>query len=149
MLKNRWRLKGIIVFGLFAIMEIGDLTGLLVGFSNPEVYARNIGISSHTEQARLIVLSILATGVVLSTLISILGFFRKRPWIRTVTTITASLFVLYGGYQIFSALTQINQNKAAVIFAGAIFILLGTVCDWLGRRAQNEIIQLAGAPKKK
>jgi len=138
-MKLSWRWKGIIVFLLFAGMEVGDLVGLLGGFSNIDLYTQTTGVYPKDQFSRLVILSIFALGIVISSLFTAFNLWRRRPLAKVTATVTAILFTLYGGFQIISALTQLRMNQALVIFLGIIYIIIGSTCQWLGKKADEEL----------
>ena len=134
-----WRLIGLIVFILFALMELGDFAGLLPGFSEPgrSSYAALIGITPAAEGVRLMILSVLALGIAISAALVVLGLVRRSSWAARVVVITAALFALYGLYQVVSAATQLGKNQMGVVVAGVVYASIGALAAWLGRKAAN------------
>ena len=149
-MKLTWRWKGILIFLLFAGMEIGDLTGLLACFSNIDLYTQTTGVSEQDQYWRLVILSLLALGIVLSSLFTAFNLWRRRPLTKISATVTVILFALYGLFQIISALIQLETNQALVAFLGVIYILLGSTCQWLGSKAGDELQawQAANNPRR-
>ncbi len=132
-----WRLVGVIVFALFALMELGDFAGLLSGFSEPgrSQYAALIGISPEAEGVRLVILSALSLGIVVSASAVVIGLLHRTNWAARASLIIAILFWLYGGYQIISTITQLEKNQMGVAIAGGVYICIGVLAAWLGRKA--------------
>jgi hypothetical protein len=54
------RTVAIIIFGLFALAEIGDLIGLVITLANPAQAAAILGITPRAETIRAIILVALA-----------------------------------------------------------------------------------------
>jgi hypothetical protein len=132
-----WRLAGVIVFALFALMELGDFAGLLPGFSEPgrSQYAALLGISSQAEGLRLGILSVLSLGIVISAIAVVLGLLRRTRWTARAILLTAGLFWVYGGYQLGVAATQLSKNQEGVAIAGGVYFCIGVLAAWLGRKA--------------
>jgi len=130
-----WRLAGVIVFSVFALMEMGDWLGLLPGYSNPGQYARLMGLTTESEIFRLIVLSTLAAGIVVCSLATVVSLFRRARTARFTSAFTGGLFMIYGVYQLFTGMFQLRVSQQPVMVAGAIYLALGVFAIWLGRKA--------------
>lgn len=130
-----WRLVGVIVFSVFALMEVGDWLGLLPGYSDPNQYARLVGLSLEEEIFRLIMLSSLAAGIVVCSVATVVSLFRRARTARFTSAFAGSLFIAYGLYQLFAGMFQLRANQQAVLIAGVIYLLVGVVAIWLGRKA--------------
>jgi hypothetical protein len=143
MLKNEsmkltgWRLGGVIAFALFALMELGDWAGLMPGYSNPAQYAATIGLSLEAESTRLIILTVLALLVVITALATVVGLVTRATWSMLAARVTGGAFVLYGVYQVISALTQLTKNQMGVSIAGVVYALIGGLAVWIGTRASR------------
>ena len=138
-MRMSWRWKGIIVFLLFTVMEAGDLSGILAGFGNINLYIQTTGVSEQGQFWRLIVLAVLALGVVIAAILTAFYLWRRRSLAKSTSLVTAILFVIYGVFQIISAVTQLEKNQALVIFLGVIYIIIGSTCQWLGKKADDEL----------
>jgi hypothetical protein len=144
MLKNEsmkltgWRLGGVIAFALFALMELGDWAGLIPGYSNPSQYADRIGLSAQAESTHLIILTMLALLVVIAALATVVGLVARATWSMLAARATGGAFVLYGIYQVISALMQLTKNQMGVSIAGVIYALIGGLAVWVGTRAVKQ-----------
>ena len=130
-----WRLGGVIAFAIFAVMELGDWAGLIPGYANPTQYAELIGISPEAESVRLVILSVLALSVAIASLATVVGLVTRAPWTLLAVRATGGAFVVYGAYQIISALTQLGKNQTGIAVAGIVYILIGGMAAWVGSRA--------------
>lgn len=132
-----WRLAGVIVFSIFILMEVGDWLGLVPGYSNPDQYARLVGLSLEEEIFRLIMLSSLAAGIVVCSAATVVSFFRQARTARFTSAFAGGLFIAYGLYQLFAGMFQLRANQQAVLVAGAVYVLVGVFAIWLGRKASR------------
>jgi hypothetical protein len=132
-----WRLTGVIVFALFALMELGDLAGLLPGFNEParSQYADLIGITPQAEGTRLVILSVLALGIVINAIVVVVGLVRRSRLALRAVLAAAIVFWLYGAYQLVAAATQLSKNQMGVAIAGVVYTCVGVLALWLGRKA--------------
>lgn len=130
-----WRLVGVVVFSIFALMEAGDWVGLWPGYSDPGQYAQLVGLSTEAEIFRLIVLSTLATGIVVCSLATVVSLFRRARTARFTSAFTGGLFMAYGVYQLFTGMFQLRASQQPVMVAGVIYVGLGIFAIWLGRKA--------------
>jgi hypothetical protein len=122
------------------MMEGSDFIGQLVGFSNPALYASMLGVSLEDERVRLVILAILSIGVTFFSFATVWGFLRRKSWGRLAATLTAFLFIFYGLFQLMTAFTQLTRKQIGSVFAGFIFILLGLICEWMGRKTNAELV---------
>jgi hypothetical protein len=132
---QNWRLAGAITFAVFALMELGDFAGLIPGFGSPASYADLTGISPREQMVRLTILSVLAVGIGVASSVTALGLFRLTRWTQLTARVTAALFIVYGVYQIVTAMVQLGKNQVGVAIAGVIYILIGIAAVWIERRA--------------
>lgn len=130
-----WRLAGVVVFSIFALVEVGDWLGLIPGYSDPDQYARLVGLSLEEEIFRLIVLSSLAAGIVVCSVATVVSLFRRARTARFTSAFAGGLFIAYGLYQLFAGMFQLRANQQAVLVAGVIYLLVGVFAIWLGRKA--------------
>jgi uncharacterized membrane protein len=63
------------------------------------------------------------------------SLFRRARTARFTSAFTGGLFVMYGLYQIVSGIFQLTLNQTTVITAGTIYIVIGFLAVWLGRKA--------------
>lgn len=132
-----WRLGGVIAFVLFALMELGDWAGLIPGYANPRQYADRIGLNAQAESTRLIILSVLALAVIITSLATVTGLLTRAIWSILAARAVGAAFVLYGVYQVVSAFTQLTKNQAGVSIAGVVYALIGGLAVWIGTRASR------------
>jgi hypothetical protein len=144
----KWRKMGVIVFALFALMELGDLVGLIPGFSEParSQYAALIGISPDEEGTRLMILSALSLGIVVSSIVTVVVLLRGVAAHRA-GSIVAAIFLCYGLYQIIAALFQLKQNQFEVAMAGGVYGLLGLLAWWVARKAAPAVTPSTTTPR--
>jgi uncharacterized membrane protein len=132
-----WRLGGVIAFVVFALMELGDWAGLIPGYSNPSQYAERIGLSAEAESTRLIILTVLALAVVVTSVVTVTGLLTRAVWSSLAARAVDASFVLYGVYQVVSALTQLTKNQMGVSIAGVVYALVGGLAVWIGTKASR------------
>lgn len=127
---TKWRFIAAAIFIFFTIMELGDWLG------QTQNYSKLTSASSSTWLANLIVIilpSLFALGIVLSSAISAYGFLLKRAWVTRSANAASVFFILYGLNQILSAVFKYNQ--IGILLTGFIFIILGSICHWLVGKA--------------
>jgi hypothetical protein len=132
LLKLLKQVAGAFVFAILAAMELGDWTGLLSRYSNPEKDAAALGITTQASSSHLLVMIVLSISIVLAALITVVGLFQDSRWIIRTSQLTGVLFALYGVYQIFTALTVATRGKEGLVLAGTVFILIGAAVFGLG-----------------
>ena len=131
-LKLLKQIAGAVVFAILAAMELGDWTGLLARYGNPEKDAAALGITTQASTTHLMIMIVLSISIVLMALITVVGLFQDSHWIIRTSQITGGLFGLYGAYQIFSALTMATKGKEGLLLGGTVFIILGLAVFGLG-----------------
>ena len=105
---------------------LGDVTGT----------AAMMGISPEAERMRLFVLIALDAVAGFGALFAAIGLLRKNArWQRNGALATTVGLVLYGVYQFFSALFQLNDSvRIPVMVVGVVYALIGVAAWWLGAR---------------
>jgi hypothetical protein len=128
------QVAGMFIFALLAAMEMGDWTGLLARYGNPEKDAAALGITTQASSSHLLVMIILSISIVLAALITVLGFFQDGKWIIRASQLTGVLFALYGAYQVYTALTLVTKSQENLVLAGAVYIIIGAAVFGLGSK---------------
>lgn len=134
------QLTGMIIFVLLAAMETGDWSGIMSRYNNPSKDAISFGITNQQASTNLLVMMVLAISIILAALMTAMGFMRDEKWVLRTSQITGGLYVVYGLYQIYSALVIINQNQQNAILAGIVYAVIGLAVFGLGGK-------FAGSPK--
>jgi len=123
---------GIFIFAILAVMEVSDWTGLMTRYSDPGKEAIALGITTQESRTLLLIMIILASGIVLACLISIVGLFQEERWIIRTSQLTGIFFILYGAYQLYSAITIITIGQETRGLAGVVFVIIGLAVFGLG-----------------
>ena len=123
---------GMFIFAILAVMEVSDWTGLMGRYSNPGKEAITLGISTQESRTLLLIMIFFATGIVLASLITIVGLFQEEKWIIRTSQLTGIFFVLYGAYQIYSAIILITIGQETRVLAGIVYIIIGMAVFGLG-----------------
>ncbi len=126
------QVAGAVLFALLAAMELGDWTGLLSRYNNPEKDAAALGMTTQASINHILVMIILSISIVLMALITVLGLFQDSHWIIRTSQITGGLFGLYGAYQVFTGFTMATKGQQNLLLAGAAYILIGMAVFGLG-----------------
>jgi len=132
LLKLLKQVAGAFIFAMLAALELGDWTGLLSRYSNPEKDAAAFGLTTQASSSHLLVMIILSISIVLTALITVLGLFQDARWIIRTSQLTGVLFTLYGAYQIYIGLAQATKGREGLVMAGLVFILIGAAVFGLG-----------------
>jgi hypothetical protein len=132
LLKLLKQVAGAFVFAILAAMELGDWTGLLRRYSNPETDAAALGITTQASSSHLMVMIILSISIVLAALITVLGLFQDSKWIIRTSQLTGGLFAAYGAYQIYIALSLATRGQESLVMAGVVYLLIGAAVFGLG-----------------
>lgn len=136
LLKRLFRsVGGFILFVMLGAMELGDWMALLPGISQPSTFANQMGISPQDEVVRRIILLVLSSGIILFCIISAGGLLQRQPWTRRASQLAAIFFILYGAFQIGSAIGMLHKNQLAVATSGIVYILIGLATYSLGSSA--------------
>jgi hypothetical protein len=123
---------GLWFFAALAILEVGDLVGLIITLRDPGPAADMLGISRNGQIVRAIVLVLLAGQVVLGSLMAAFNLVRRNwLWFRMGGLLTSVGLVIYGGFQIISAVVQLGNVAVAVI--GAVYVALGLLAFYFAR----------------
>lgn len=104
--------------------------------NNLEGTAALMGLSVAEEQTRLWILIALDAMAGGGSLLAILGFLRNQPRLQQIGTLLAATgLVLYGGYQVTSALVQLAPPLTGTIaIIGVIYIAVGCATYVVGSR---------------
>jgi hypothetical protein len=127
---TKWRFIAAAIFIFFTIMELGDW------FGQTQNYAKLTTTSPgalFTDLIGMILPSLFALGIALSSALTAYGLLLKRRWVMRSATAAGIFFILYGLNQILSAV--LNINPTGIVLTGVIFIVLGSICRWLVDRA--------------
>lgn len=125
----------LIIFGAFAAMEASDLMFLLKALGSTGDYAASLGITPQQATVRLAVLVLLAAGITLAAGATMLGQFKRAPWVERAGQVTGAFFILYGLFQVGSAALVLTRDQTTHSLSGAVFILIGVALFPLGRRS--------------
>src|SRR4051794_449009 len=129
----RRRTFATVVFGLMALAEIGDVVGLAITLANPAQVAAQHGISVRAETVRAIILLVLGLVIALNALIATAGLLMRQSLLFAMGALScAGVLIVYGAYQLVSALAQLHSPLLAIV--GLAYIGLGALAFWLGRR---------------
>jgi hypothetical protein len=131
---KNWRTIGSVVFALFALMELGDWSGLLGGYSDPASYADLIGVRLTDERMRLYILTILSLGIVIASAGAAVTLADRSESATQFIGITQSLFIIYGIYQLLSAASQVTKQKELIVMLGMFYALCSLVALWIGNK---------------
>jgi hypothetical protein len=123
---------GMFIFAILAVMEVSDWTGLMSKYSDPGKEAIKLGITTQESRTLLLIMIFFATGIVLASLITIVGLFQEERWIIRTSQLTGIFFVLYGVFQIYSAITLITIGQETRVLAGIVYIIIGLAVFGLG-----------------
>ncbi len=127
------KLVGILVFVVFAALETSDWLSLMAAFGN-RTSQRVEGLNPQFVTTYLVVLTLLAMGVLFLACQTIVGILRGAAWAVRTAQATASLFMIYGGFQIYTALTNPGMETAKVIVSGGVFFVIGLAIFGLGKQ---------------
>ena len=109
--------------------------GIIPGLNQPSTFANLVGIPPQEEVTRRIILLILSSGIILFCIASAGGLLQRQPWTRRTAQLAAVFFILYGVYQIFSALFMLHKNQLGVGSSGVVYIMIGLATYGLGTSA--------------
>jgi hypothetical protein len=128
------RLITLVLFAVFALLELGDAFGILQTLAAPEPVAAMLNISVAEEVTRATILLALAMTIALASAVTVLGAWRRSKLVHAWVVVAAG-YVVYGVYQIGSALLQ--SKAPALAASGVVFLLLGAAAYSFGRSASH------------
>jgi len=132
------QLTGIFLFILLAAMELGDWTGLMSRYSNPEKDAAALGITTQASLSHIMAMVVLSISIVLAAGITVLGLFQDSKWAIRSSQATGILYVLYGAYQLYAGIAVAHKGQEGLILAGVVYTVIGLAVFGLG----NKFVQL-------
>lgn len=132
-----WRAFALVFYLVVAAIELLEVIGDALGFTELTTYAAFGGITSEQEAQRLGSLLVLSTSVFLSSAITAFSILKNKTWSVRAGTITGFTLILYGMYQILSGLFLLNTNQLSVITVGTIYGFAGLFSVWLVRQSAN------------
>jgi hypothetical protein len=132
--KTLRKLVAIVIFVLFAAIEARDWLSLMAAFGSGGSSSRVAGLNPEFTNIYLIVLTVLAVGILLFACQTIVGILRGAVWAVRTAQVTSIIYIIYGGFQIFSAMMNPGVSLARVSTAGAVFIVIGLALYGLGTR---------------
>lgn len=140
---RRSLLPRILFFALIALLMVAELWFSNLGSltNNLEGTAALMGLSVATERTRLLILIALDAVAALGALIALIGCLRDRTTMRRVGTLIAALgLLLYGLYQLGSALTQLSPElRGTIVLIGLIYIGIGAITWIVGTRPTPDV----------
>ncbi len=128
------QLAGIFLFLLLAAMEVGDWTGLMSRYSDPEKDAAALGITTQASMSHILVMVVLSISIVLAAGITVLGLFQDSKWAIRSSQATGILYVMYGVYQLYAGIAIANRGQEGLILAGAVYAVIGIAVFGLGNK---------------
>jgi hypothetical protein len=126
------RVGGVLLFVLFASIEVSDWLSLMAAFGNRSGSNRTAGLNPEFITIYLVILTILSIAIVFIACGTIVGLITSAAWTIRTAHFTAICFALYGGFQIFSAFYNPGMVFWKVSMAGITFILVGAALYGLG-----------------
>lgn len=128
----------VIFFFVIALLMLAELFMSNLGTLLGDVTSTSamMGITPDAERTRLWILILLDAVAGLGALVAAIGLLRKNAaWQRYGALATAIGLVLYGAYQFFAALFQLNDSvRIPVMVVGVVYALIGVAAWWLGAR---------------
>lgn len=116
------------------LSNLGSLTNNLAGM------AALMGLSVAAERVRLLILIGLDALGGGGALLALTGYLLDRPALRRVGVLLTTLgLVLYGGYQLVSALTQLTPElRPTMALIGVVYAAIGIVAWRIGMRPASQ-----------
>jgi len=128
----------LIFFFLIALLLLSELWLSNLGSltNNLEGMAALMGLSVAAERVRLFILIGLDALGGGGALLALAGYLLDRPALRRVGVLLTTLgLVLYGGYQLGSALTQLTPElRPTMALIGVVYAVIGIVAWRIGMR---------------
>ena len=123
-----WALGGLVVFGLFTLLGLGDVMGLYPGFAQTRISGRPSEVSSNSAIPSLLSLALgLTAGLTLLRVVQ-----GKRQRTAGASRLVGYTFMAYGAYQLALAAIPLDTNSAMEGGIGVSFVLIGFLVRWLG-----------------
>lgn len=133
---NGWALGGLVVFGLFALLGLGDGVGLLPGFAP----SRISGLASEPPFFYSALPSLLSLALGLTAGLTLLRVLQgKRQRTAGASRLVGYTFMAYGIYQLALAMVHLDKNPALSAGIGVAFVLMGFLVRWLGWRVARAL----------
>lgn len=132
--KTLRKLLAVVIFVVFAAIETSDWLSLMAAFSSGGSSPRVAGLHTEFTNIYLIVLTVLALGILLFACQTIVGILSGAAWAVRTAQATSIIYMIYGGFQIFTAFNNPGVSLARVGTAGAVFIVIGLALFGLGTR---------------
>jgi hypothetical protein len=125
----------LIFFGVLALLMIAELFFSNIGsLGRLEAVAVQLGLTPQAERTRLFILILLDAVGGIGALLCVAALLGNRSLAKIGLPLTVFGFVLYGLYQIVSALTQLGaQWRMPISIVGLVYIAIGVAAWWLGR----------------
>lgn len=137
------RIPRIIFFALITITLFSEMVFSNIGTLNGDLAgtARTLGLSVDAERQRLLILILLDAVAGIGAVIALVGALTKRANVlRAGGAMCAIGLVAYGLYQIIAALTQLGPDlRVPVMFAGALYLLIGIMAWLIGRAGMRPL----------
>jgi hypothetical protein len=131
-------LPRIIFFSIIALLMFAELWFSNVGTltNNLEGIAALMGLSVAAERTRLIILISLDAIAGVGALIALVGCLINHTVLRRIGAMMTGIgLLLYGGYQLYSALTQLPAElRATIALIGLIYMGIGIAAWLIGMR---------------
>lgn len=135
---KRGMVPRLIFFFLIALLLLSELWLSNLGSltNNLEGMAALMGLSVAAERVRLFILIGLDALGGGGALLALAGYLLDRPALRRVGVLLTTLgLVLYGGYQLGSALTQLTPElRPTMALIGVVYAVIGIVAWRIGMR---------------
>ncbi|MDW8352240.1 MAG: hypothetical protein RML99_10055 [Anaerolineae bacterium] len=131
------RIAALVLFVLLALIALSELIFNNLGALNgdPAGTGQALGLTPAQQRTRLLILIALDAIAGGGALLAIIGLLARNRAIAHGALVCATGFLAYGLYQIFAALTQLNESlRPAAIGIGALYALLGVAAWFVGRR---------------
>jgi hypothetical protein len=130
--KTLRKLVAIVIFVVFAAIETSDWLSLMAAFGSSGGSPRVAGLNAEFTNIYLVVLTLLALAILLFACQTIVGILRGAAWAVRTAQATAVCYMIYGSFQIYSAITNPGIQALRVIPAGGVFIVIGLALFGLG-----------------
>jgi len=139
---KRGMVPRLIFFFLIALLLLSELWLSNLGSltNNLEGMAALMGLSVAAERVRLFILIGLDALGGGGALLALAGYLLDRPALRRVGVLLTTLgLVLYGGYQLGSALTQLTPElRPTMALIGVVYAVIGIVAWRIGMRPASQ-----------
>jgi hypothetical protein len=126
------RLAGVVMFTLLAAIGVSFWFSLMAALGSKTETRWTAGLEPHFINIYLMIMIIISVGIILSTCGTIVGLLQGAAWAVWTVQLASVLFILFGGFQIYTALSNPGMPVLTVSMSGAAFMLIGLAVYGLG-----------------